>query len=388
MKIHWRRLTAALLLLLALLSVAAAEDEAKDIAADCKLTASANSKYRSRLLNTDFQRYWPCAPGDILTVETPAGKPAQGIVVSFLGGVPSLTIESKGQVIGEYTETFIMNYIPFSEPAETFTITIGDGAEDIRFNRLQVISEGAVPAWVPRWERLEEPAEIMLVATHPDDELLWFGGMLPTYAGEYQKKVLVVYMVGNSTYRRCELLAGLWTCGVRYYPEISAFPDRSASSYESVLKLWGEQGAQEYVAEMIRKHQPAVVVTQDIHGEYGHAHHRVTVQAVIDAVTALAADPAWDEPSAKLYGVWQPRKLYLHLWPEEQITFDWQQPLAAFGGETSLSVTRRAFKLHASQQTGKYKVSDSGRLDSRLFGLYWSSIGPDELHNDLLEHIE
>lgn len=388
MKIRWGRLMAALLLLLALAGLAAAENAAQDIAADCKLTASSNSKYRTRMLNTDFQRYWPCAPGDTLTVDTPAGKPAQGVVVSFLGDVPSLTVESGGEIIAEYTETFITDYIPFQKPVSSFTITIGGGAQDVRFNRLQVLSEGALPAWVPRWERLEGPADIMLVATHPDDELLWFGGLLPTYAGEYQKKVMVVYMVGNSTYRRCELLAGLWTCGVRYYPEIGSFPDRSASSIQSVLNLWGEDAAQQYIAEMIRKHQPAVVVTQDVGGEYGHAHHRVTVQAVIDAVTSLAGDPAWDAASLAQYGPWQPHKLYLHLWDEDQITFDWQVPLAAFDGETSLSVTRRAFKMHASQQTGKYRVSDSGKLDSRLFGLYWSDVGPDELHNDLLEHIE
>ena len=383
------KLLAALLVLLTLCGVAAAEGEAQNIAAKCKLTASSNSRHRSKLVSGGLRDYWPCSPGDTLTVETPENTPAQGVMVSFLGDVPKLVIESDGQVIAEYTETFVTNYIPFSRPVTTFTITIGEGPEDVHFKRMQVYSEGNLPDTVQQWERMEGPADIMLVATHPDDELLWFGGLLPTYAGEYQKKVIVVYTVGSSDFRRNELLAGLWTCGVRYYPEIGAFPDRSAKNLKGYIEMWGgEDAPKQYVAELIRKYRPSVVVTQDINGELGHTHHKLTVQAVIDAVTLLSGDETWDEPTAALYGVWQPQKLYVHLWKEDRTVFDWRQPLAAFGGETSLSVAKRAFKMHSSQQTGRYSVQDSGRADCRIFGLYWSSVGPDEAHNDLLEHIE
>ena len=40
-----------------------------------------------------------------------------------------------------------------------------------------------------------------------------------------------------------------------------------------------------------------------------------------------------------------------------------------------------------SQQNGKYSVRDSGLTDCSLFGLYWSSVGPDEAHDDLFEHV-
>ena len=40
---------------------------------------------------------------------------------------------------------------------------------------------------------------------HPDDELLWFGGALPTYAGERGMAVQVMYMACNSYLRRLEL---------------------------------------------------------------------------------------------------------------------------------------------------------------------------------------
>lgn len=378
------------LLLTSLTAVAARAEEAVDLSPDCALTASGSAR-GLKYLTGEGQRgdHWPCAPGDTLTVETPNSVPAQGIMVSFLSDAPQLTVTANDRVIAEYAEPFQTCYIPFTEPAPVFTITVGEGVDKVRFKRLQVLSEGALPAWVQRWERLEAPADVMLVATHPDDEILWFGGLLPTYAGELGKKVVVVNTVGSSDYRHLELLAAVWACGVRYYPEIGPFRDVKAKSVLEQYKLWGGREALlRYITERIRKYRPSVLVTQDISGEFGHLHHSLTVQSTIDAVTTLAADPAFDEPTATLYGPWQPLKLYVHLWPEGEIIFDWHRPLAAFNGQTGLEVARAAFEHHVSQQNRGYSVEESGRGDCRRLGLYWSLVGPDEALDDLLEHVE
>ena len=51
------------------------------------------------------------------------------------------------------------------------------------------------------WQDLDK-AELMLLVAHPDDELLWFGGLLPTYAGQRGLKVQVVYAAAPSPFRR------------------------------------------------------------------------------------------------------------------------------------------------------------------------------------------
>ncbi|MBQ8080714.1 MAG: PIG-L family deacetylase [Clostridia bacterium] len=61
---------------------------------------------------------------------------------------------------------------------------------------------------------------MLLLSAHPDDELLWFGGTLPTYAGERGKQVQLVYLAHGDARRKNELLDGLWTCGVHAYPVI------------------------------------------------------------------------------------------------------------------------------------------------------------------------
>lgn len=357
---------------------------AEDITLDCKISVSANTKYRKRMLNEKLDACWPCKQGDTIEIKMPAGKKAQGICVSFIGEVPELTVTQGERVIGTYQDRYYTGYVAFDECCDDCSVTVrGEGAYKI--NRLRVFSEGILPKDAQRWTDLDGPADIMLVATHPDDEILWFGGMLPTYAGERQLKVIVVNMVGNDTQRRLEYLNGLWTCGVRYYPEIGSFPDRSGRTPQSTLSLWGEEEPTRYITRLIRKYKPRIVVTQDIDGEYGHAHHKVTVQAVIDAVTRRAPDPSWDPESAEQYGDWTPKGLYLHLWNENVIDFDWGAPLEAFDGETSLSVARRAFRQHVSQQKGKYHVNESGKLDSSLFGLYWSGEGPEVDAMDLFE---
>ncbi|MDR1573090.1 MAG: hypothetical protein LBS24_02140, partial [Clostridiales Family XIII bacterium] len=43
---------------------------------------------------------------------------------------------------------------------------------------------GALPAWVQQWQPVLERADLLALPTHADDEHLFFGGILPTYAGE------------------------------------------------------------------------------------------------------------------------------------------------------------------------------------------------------------
>ena len=390
MKKRYRLIFYTVLLLLFLFSgCAAAETEAGNITSKCSVTANVNKDRVKRMTSGDYSSYWEGKKGSVITVKVKNADKAQGVCVSFHGTpVPLAAKDMSGNVIGTCNARFENEYVAFDYAVDAFTLT-NTGETTVEISKLQVVKDGELPSWVQKWQVLDEKADMMLISTHPDDELLWFGGMLPTYAGEYGKKVIVVYMVGgNSPKRKNELLDGLWTCGVRYYPEIGTFPDKGASSYNSVIRNWGEGEAEKRIVKMLRKYRPDVVVTQDVNGEYGHYHHIVTVEAAIQAVTKLAADASYAPESAGLYGTWAPYKLYLHLYKNNQITFDWRQPLESFNGKTSLQVAKEAFKMHISQQKGRYAVNDSGKLNCSLFGLYYSSVGEDQIHQDLFENIE
>ena len=71
-----------------------------------------------------------------------------------------------------------------------------------------------------------EKADLLFLIAHPDDELLFTGGAIPTYAVEKGKQVAVAYLTPSNTTRRSEALNGLWAMGVRNYPIFGEFSDR------------------------------------------------------------------------------------------------------------------------------------------------------------------
>ena len=80
--------------------------------------------------------------------------------------------------------------------------------------------------------------DLLLLVAHPDDELLWFGGLLPTYAGERGVRVQVAYLVPATPLRRLEMLDALWQCGVKRYPLFAGMRDVRANTLEGQYKKW------------------------------------------------------------------------------------------------------------------------------------------------------
>ena len=376
---------AAILLLILLLpglnALAAEGKTAQDVTDQCTLTASVHQDTTFLMKIRQLKRCWNGGRKGTLEVKLPGKEKAQGVMLAFHTRVPRLVIESldgkKPVKIAEYRERYYNNYIPFSQPAHTFRIRAAeDNEKNIRISRMNVMTEGKLPDWVQRWSDMEDgQADILLVATHPDDDILWFGGLLPTYAGQKKMKVMVAYAkIGPRYLRRNELLDALWHCGVRLYPAMPG--GMQAEDYV------------EYVVRCIRRYQPTVVVTQDVNGEYGHKDHLKLVKAVIQAVKTDCLKKTVSPKSAKQYGVYQPKKLYVHLWKENQSIFNWEKPLSAFGGKTGLRLAREAFKMHESQQNGRHAVLANGKYDCRKLGLYWSSVGKDDTKKpDLMQHV-
>ncbi len=141
------------------------------------------------------------------------------------------------------------------------------------------------------------------------------------------------------------------------------------------------------IAALYRQYRPKVVVLHDLQGEYGHGAHRALSDCGMAAV-AVAADPEQQEETMLAWGVWDVPKVYVHLWPENQIRMDWNQPLRAFGGRTAFEVAEAGFACHVSQVAkGYWSMQEGGPYDNSLFGLYHTAVGQDVRKNDLFEHI-
>lgn len=386
----------ALLTLLALsLSVAFAA-EANDITEDCKFKVCSSGRKYTLMTDKKYTSYWESnkIKTPWIAITAPEGKPIAGLYVCF-GNMPeSWEIQTSDDGKDWFTAVpgdtrFLHAYVALPQPAQYVRLAVtSEKKTALRINELFVLSEGDLPDWVQVWQPTEEKADILFLSTHPDDELIFFGGAIPTYAVEQQRKVVVAYFTRSNTTRSSELLNGLWHMGVRTYPVIGNFKDSYAKNLKAAYKSAGGKGkVNEWIVGLYRQYKPEVVVTQDTNGEYGHKQHMMIADAAQNCI-ALAANEDEFTASTIAYGTWQVKKLYLHLYPENQITFDWTVPLKSMNGATGIELAEEAYTLHKTQASSGMSVTETGtKYDNRVFGLAFTTVGEDVRKDDFLENI-
>lgn len=386
----------ALLTLLALsLSVAFAA-EANDITEDCKFKVCSSGRKYTLMTDKKYTSYWESnkIKTPWIAITAPEGKPIAGLYVCF-GNMPeSWEIQTSDDGKDWFTAVpgdtrFLHAYVALPQPAQHVRLAVtSEKKTALRINDLFVLSEGDLPDWVQVWQPTEEKADILFLSTHPDDELIFFGGAIPTYAVEQQRKVVVAYFTRSNTTRSSELLNGLWHMGVRTYPVIGTFKDSYAKNLKAAYKSAGGKGkVNEWIVGLYRQYKPEVVVTQDTNGEYGHKQHMMIADAAQNCI-ALAANEDEFTASTIAYGSWQVKKLYLHLYPENQITFDWTVPLKSMNGATGIELAEEAYTLHKTQASSGMSVTETGtKYDNRVFGLAFTTVGEDVRKDDFLENI-
>mgnify|MGYP005942914913 FL=1 len=386
----------ALLTLLALsLSVAFAA-EANDITEDCKFKVCSSGRKYTLMTDKKYTSYWESnkIKTPWIAITAPEGKPIAGLYVCF-GNMPeSWEIQTSDDGKDWFTAVpgdtrFLHAYVALPQPAQHVRLAVtSEKKTALRINDLFVLSEGDLPDWVQVWQPTEEKADILFLSTHPDDELIFFGGAIPTYAVEQQRKVVVAYFTRSNTTRSSELLNGLWHMGVRTYPVIGTFKDSYAKNLKAAYKSAGGKGkVNEWIVGLYRQYKPEVVVTQDTNGEYGHKQHMMIADAAQNCI-ALAANEDEFTASTIAYGTWQVKKLYLHLYPENQITFDWTVPLKSMNGATGIELAEEAYTLHKTQASSGMSVTETGtKYDNRVFGLAFTIVGEDVRKDDFLENI-
>lgn len=219
-------ITAALLCLLAPFCMA---QEARELTSSCVIT-SPNKKTDS-VHDGEYTSFWRSRTGEnpYLEFQTPEGEAAQYLYICFAEMPETWSVETETD--GEWRT--LLNgsrdymHVLLEVDGQTHFRIVGDSGKEsyLKINEVFVFGDGDLPDWVQRWEPTPEKADLLLLVAHPDDELIFFGGTIPTYAVERGMNVVVAYMSYSNTTRRSELLNGLWHLGVRQYPVIGSFAD-------------------------------------------------------------------------------------------------------------------------------------------------------------------
>lgn len=385
---------ALLTALMLLLAAPALAQEARNLTSQCTFKASKGSSRSMNLLyNGNYEGCWQTArsKNNYLEVHLPEGETCSGVQIKWNKINPNWCVEilENGQWVrvGGYEADYLTTWTPLPDVTEFRIASHNRVSNYLRIHELIVLSSGERPDYIQVWEPTYDKADLLLVIAHPDDEYIFFGGLIPYYGAELGKDVLVAYITESSAIRRTELLDGLWVAGQRSYPLLGKFYDRYTNSLNEAYKKLGRAKTQSYMIELFRRYKPQVVVTHDFDGEYGHGVHKVCADIVRNALEK-SADAKYDKASAKQWGTWEVPKCYIHLWEENQIFFDWHgTALEAFGGRSAFDVADEAWRCHLSQQGTEYMVYTEGPYDSQIFGLYHSNVGPDEVGGDFFEHL-
>ena len=395
-----KKLLMGLLLSLVMMGICslALAAEAVDITNECTFKVAYTDRKYTQMTDKKYTSYWESKSvnNPFINMTAPEDKLIAGVYICFGNMPPSWEVQVSDDgndwfKAVEGDTRFLHSYVELPEPSRYVRVVVSSEKKyTLRVNEIYALSEGDLPDWVQVWEPTPEKADIMFISTHPDDELIFYGGAIPTYAVERGYNVVVAYFSRSNTTRSSELLNGLWHMGVRTYPVIGEFRDSKAANVSAAYKnAGGKSAVNEWVVGLYRQYKPEVVVAQDVDGEYGHTQHKMISEAAYNAI-ALAANEDEFTDLTVAYGTWEVKKFYRHLWPEQQIIFDWTVPLESMNGYTGIELADEAYRIyHKTQASSGFSVLETGaEYDNRVFGLVYSTVGDDVEHNDFLENIE
>ena len=401
------RLLAPVLCLCILLSfpVPARASEAADLSSTTNWSGSGYDSF-SFLYDKDLKTYKKSADSASITLENEAGICSLYLLFDLEYGAYTITDNNTGNAITAGEQGFLHEYVELETPATSLTLSFENGP--VRLSEIYVFSDGEVPDYVQRWAApLEGGADILLLSTHGDDDQLFFAGLLPLYAGDRNCRVQVAYLTDHrnlTNARTHEMLNGLWAVGVSAYPVFGSFADFRIDDLEGSYAEYASQGVSKddllsFVVEQLRRFKPLAVIGHDINGEYGHGMHMVYTDCLIKALD-VSNDATVFPSLAETYGVWDVPKTYLHLYEENPIELDYDQPLEAFNGMTAFEVSQKlGYPCHESQQytwftgwiNGKSepitKATQISKHNPCKFGLYRSTVGEDVQKDDFLENL-
>ena len=337
----------------------AAEKSAKDLTSSCKLTVTGKHPNASVILHSKYlDSFVEFNSGEYMQLTWKEGVSAHMLCLQWIKLPINVTIQffgADGEVLSEQPVS------PFYDtvneiPADALSLQLIAGNGGMTLGHVQVFSEGRLPEPFFFWQPTPDHLDYLLVATHPDDDTLFLGAVIPILGAEQGHTGTVAFMTASKRERISEAECGVWTMGSPYYPMFLGFPDIPQTERKDSDKQFQTADLVDALVKLFRKHKPLVVFTQDAKGEYGHWQHMRVSAAVVEA-SQRCADPSYDPASVSEYGVWEVKKCYVHLHKENPLIFDINTPLASMDGKTAFQIAKEAFAKHESQQSGRHHVN-------------------------------
>lgn len=311
------------------------------ITGDCEI--SVTSGRSDRVTDRRDSTAWtPDAVGDILTITAPGDIVTDTLILEWNKAPESFELRLDGEsTLIENQEGLLRFNIPTGGAAR---MTVRATGTEAGITEARVYAQGRVPDMVEKWEIAGDKVDMMVIAAHPGDEFLFFGGAIPQAVLE-GKSVLVVYMTDCGFERYAEAMDGLWAAGVTLQPVTLGMKNGAPRSYEDAVGMWGLEESYEALVEVLRKYKPDVVLTHDVEGENGDEQHKLT-SATLRRAVLLATDSGAYPASTEEYGVWDVKKTYIHRYEGNVLALDADAPIEELKGWSLREMTEMCFSKY------------------------------------------
>jgi LmbE family N-acetylglucosaminyl deacetylase len=278
-------------------------------------------------------------------------------------------------------------YFKLSEETSYIIIKIKGNKKYKGICSLRVYEKDKVGFSVEQWKPPEK-YDLMVISCHRDDELLYFGGIIPYYSFIKKKKICTVFMSGNDIIRLREALSSQWSMGIRNYPIFMGFLGGKHFNINKTLNIWGgEVYVVGKIVAKIRQYKPDVIVTHDLKGESGHPSQR-TIPLVVRKAILLAANKNKFKSSYNNYGVHIVKKLYLHLYERNQVVMNWNNRSQFLNYKTPFETACVGFdKYYSQHKMFGMTFKRIRKFPNNIYGLIYTKVGIDIQKNDFFENI-
>ena len=191
------------------LAPAAFAQTAQEMTDRCAFS-SVGKKTLGRMTDGDYRTYWASSSNGSAYVEIEAEDAIGGVYVQFYDDAAALDVQTRDasgawQTVAQTDGAFLAAYAAVDTGAKTVRIRPKDGKGRLFIAELRVLGEGDTPGWVQQWQAPLEKADLLALAAHPDDEILFLGGTIPYYAGKWARRCR-----WPTSCRRCRI--GGWSC--------------------------------------------------------------------------------------------------------------------------------------------------------------------------------
>ena len=178
---------------------------------------------------------------------------------------------------------------------------------------------------------MSEPLRLLVVAAHPDDETLGFGGVLVRYAREGvgtfvlsatsgQRGRYHGHPFGSAEHPGPQALGDIRERELRAAGVALGVHEVQLLDYEDQhLDRADPADAVGAIVTYVRRVRPQVILTFAPDGSYGHPDH-IAISQLTTAAVVAAADPRFGAGQARLGAAYTVAKLYYLAWDEETWT--------------------------------------------------------------------